>query len=199
MTEEEFHCDHSHIGSCPGCRICALVKGSMRKIFRIIDSYVEQRRAYSWVMDTVTINARSLCGCRFMIVLRCKATSYITALYLWRKSESVHVIEQWINSLRSDPMMQNMGYNAVQYIYTDNAGEWSESFQAWREMEERTKMRTIWGCTDRKEEVARGERACAVVEHLLKGGLMQENLRIHLGRNQKSRRRQATGSYWALP
>ena len=128
MSEEEFHCEHSHIGSCSGCRICAMLKGSMRRIFRIIDAYVEHRRAYAWVMDTVTINTRSLCGARFMICLRCKATCYIVVLFLWRKSESAMVIEQWINSLRSDPMMQGMGYPAVQYIETDNAGEWSRGF-----------------------------------------------------------------------
>ena len=176
MTKEEFHCEHSHIGSCPGCRICSMVKGAMRRIFRIIDAFVEHRRAYAWVMDTVTINTRSLCGARFMICLRCKATCYIVVLFLWRKSESAMVIEQWINSLRSDPMMQGMGYPAVQYIETDNAGEWSRENEAWAEMEERLCIRTIWGCPDRKEEVSRGERTCGAVEVVMKAGLMQENL-----------------------
>ena len=111
-----------------------------------------------------------------MIVLRDKATSYFVLLFLWRKSESALQVEQWINSLRSDPMMQNMPHKAVQFIETDNAGEWAENTKAWSEMQERTKIQTIWGCPDRKEEVARGERACGVVEVLMKAGIMQENL-----------------------
>ena len=73
-------------------------------------------------------------------------------------------------------MMQNMPYEAVQYTETDNAGEWAENTKEWSEMQERTKIQTIWGCPDRKEEVARGERACGVVEVLMKAGIMQENL-----------------------
>ncbi len=53
MEEKELHCEHCHIGSCPGCRIGAVGKGSMRKIFRIIDSYVEAKELKMLKSDDV--------------------------------------------------------------------------------------------------------------------------------------------------
>lgn len=176
LTAAQFHEEYSHIGSCPGCKICRMTKGAMRKIFKVIDKHREFRRAHTYVMDTVTINVRSLCGCKYMIVIKCKATGYIHLIFLKWKSDSVTEVERWIKSLRSDPMFQNMGYPAVQLIQTDSAGEWSMDSEEWTDMQERMGFKTTWTCPDRKEEAGMAERTCGVVEVVLKAGLMQENL-----------------------
>ena len=176
MTAKQFHEDYVHMGSCPGCAICRMLKGAMRRITRIVDKHREIRRAHTWVMDTVTLNMVSLCGCRFMIVLRCKGFRYYHAIFLKKKSESTAEVEKWIIGMRADPMFQNMVYDAVQFIETDSAGEWDPRCAEWDKMNKRCKMQTVWTCPDRKEEAGIAERACAVVEIALKAGLMQENL-----------------------
>ena len=127
-------------------------------------------------MDTVTVNTTSMCGCQYMVVLRCKGFRFYHALFLKKKSESATQVEKWIQSMRADPMFQGMQYEAVQFIETDSAGEWDPKCEEWDKMEKRVGFKTVWSCPDRKEEAGVAERACAVVEVAMKAGLMQENL-----------------------
>jgi site-specific DNA-cytosine methylase len=177
MTAAEFHDEYVHLGTCPvPCEICKLTKGTMRRITRIVDRYKETRRAHTFVMDTVTINKRSLCKCKYAIIIRCKGTGYFHAIFLCKKSDSTDGVKQWINSLRADPMFQNLGYNAVQKIETDSAGEWSMKCDKWITMATELGFTTEWSCPDRKEEAASAERAVGVVEVPTKAGLMMPNL-----------------------
>lgn len=177
MTAAEFHDEYVHLGTCPvPCEICKLTKGTMRRITRIVDRYKETRRAHTFVMDTVTINKRSLCKCKYAIIIRCKGTGYFHAIFLCKKSDSADGVKQWINSLRTDPMFQNLGYNAVQKIETDSAGEWSMKCDKWITMATELGFTTEWSCPDRKEEAASAERAVGVVEVPTKAGLMMPNL-----------------------
>ena len=54
LTELEFHQDYGHLGSCPGCSICKLVKGASRRIYRKVDPHKEERSGHTCNMDTVT-------------------------------------------------------------------------------------------------------------------------------------------------
>ena len=177
MTAAEFHDEYIHLGTCPvPCEICKLTKGTMRRITRIVDRYKESRRAHTFVMDTVTLNRRSLCKCQYAIIIKCVATGYYHAIFLVKKSDSAAAIKQWIEALRADPMFQNMVYKPVQKIIADSAGEWSMKCAEYLKMQKVMEFTTQWGCPDRKEEAATAERAVAVVEVPTKAGLMMPNL-----------------------
>ena len=74
MTETEFHEDHCHMGACPGCKICILVMGCMRRIYRMIDPHEETRPAYLFHMDTITYSHRSSNGNKYETVIKCAAS-----------------------------------------------------------------------------------------------------------------------------
>ena len=176
MTAQQFHEEHGHLGSCPGCWICSQTKGVSRKITRIVDRYKEFKPMHTFVLDTVTVDTTSLCGCIYMIVLKDKGSGIYHAIFLQSKAHSAREIETWIKSVRNDPMYQHLGYPAIQHLEMDSAGEWDVDCEEWYEMEQRMQITSIRSCPDRKESNATAERACQEIEHGMKAGLMQENL-----------------------
>ena len=130
----------------------------------------------SVIAPPVTVNRRGLCGAKYMIVIKCKATGYYHAIFLATKCQSTREIQKWIQGLRADPMFQNTGYKPVRYIETDSAGEWSMQRDEWPKMELEMEFETVWSCPDRKEEAAMAERACGVTEVAMKAGLFEPNL-----------------------
>ena len=176
MTKREFHEEYCHLGSMPDCDICKRVAGTMRRITKVVDKHREQRRAHTWVMDGVTWSHRDNDGSKYMVVLRCKATSTFKCLCLYRRSDIRQELREWITKLRSEPVYQDMGYLAVSIIETDQAGEWGKECAEWTELEKDLKFITIYKPSDRKEEAGAAEVGCRIMEHTVKAGLMQQNL-----------------------
>lgn len=75
LTKKQFHDEYRHLGYLPDCEICKRTHGSMRRITKVVDKHREQRRAHTWVMDGVTWSHRDNDGSKYMVVMRCKATS----------------------------------------------------------------------------------------------------------------------------
>jgi hypothetical protein len=42
MTAKEFHREHAHLGAQPDCEVCKLTKGTMRRIYSVVDKHREQ-------------------------------------------------------------------------------------------------------------------------------------------------------------
>ena len=176
LTKKEFHEEYGHLGSVPGCDICKRAQGSMRRITKVIDKHKEQRRAHTWVMDTVTWSHRDNDGSKYMVVLRDKASATFKIFCIYRKSDIRQEIREWITRMRSDPAYRNLDYLPITLIETDRAGEWNLDCADWTELENEFEFRTIYKPADRKEESGTAERACGIVEVATKAALMQQNL-----------------------
>ena len=87
LTKREFHKEYGHLGSDPECDICKRAQGSMRRITKVVDKHREQRRAHTWVMDTVTWSHRDNDGSKYMVVLRDKASATFKIFCIYRKSD----------------------------------------------------------------------------------------------------------------
>ena len=177
MSKKEFHEEHMHMGDCPGCWICILVSGNLRKILRKVDPYKETRVCHTFHMDTITWSHRGFCGSKYEIHITCGASRWPDSLYLYTKSESLNAVEAWIIQMRLDPNFQGMPYIPVQKIIMDNAGEWDLDYKAFQEMGIRLgQVEFEYTSKDRKESNAKAERAIGVKEPKVKAGLLQSNL-----------------------
>ena len=176
MTAKEFHEEYAHLGSQPDCHICKLTKGSMRRIYKVVDKHREQRPAHTWVMDGVVWSQRSLSGSKYMVTLRCKATGMFKNLYLYLRSDITEHVRDWILEMRADPAYHGLPYQAVSYIETDQAGEWGRKCATWSALEKELQFKTIYKPADRKEEAGAAERACGIMEVTTKAGLMERGL-----------------------
>jgi site-specific DNA-cytosine methylase len=176
MSMREFHEDHMHMGDCPGCEICILVNGTLRRIMKKVDPYKENRVCHTFHMDTITWSHRGFCGSKYEIHITCEASRWPDSLYLYSKSESLDAIEAWIIQIRLDPNFAGMPYNPVQKIVMDNAGEWDLDHAKFQEMGVRHCVEFQYTSKDRKESNARAERAIGVKEPKVKACLLQSNL-----------------------
>ena len=70
MTEDQFHEYYGHMGSGKNCILCALVRGSMRFIYKVVDKYAEARFGYFFDMDTLTVSHRASCGTQYYTGMR---------------------------------------------------------------------------------------------------------------------------------
>jgi site-specific DNA-cytosine methylase len=176
LTKKEFHKEYGHLGSIEDCDICKRAQGSMRRITKVIDKHKEQRRAHTWVMDTVTWSHRDNDGSKYMVVLRDKASGTFMIFCIYRRSDTNQAMREWLTRMRSDPAFRSLDYLPVTLIETDRAGEWGLDCAEWRELENEFHFRTIYKPSDRKEEAGTAERACGIVEVVTKAILMQQNL-----------------------
>ena len=176
MSYIDKHKLYSHMGSCKGCAICVLAGGAMRKIYKKVDPYKEIRPGYMITMDIVTFDVESVEGNIYAIILWDVASEVLWALPIHKRSAVYDAIEEWVKDLRNDPIYDDLPYPIVTIISTDNAGEWGYENKRWQEMATRARVKMRYGCPDRKEEVARGERAVGLFEVLLKASLMERNL-----------------------
>jgi len=187
MNAKEFHEYHGHLGYHPGCLICAMSKKTLRRITKPVNPHKETRVGYSWSMDTIQMSDHALCKSKWLIVLKCNASSYYQLLPIAHKHEAPNAVSRWIRVLRADPRTCKdvIGYDMVQHIKTDQAGEWFTS----------EKWKSTIGTTDNKHNGYVGslgvemeyvspdthkqnpaERACGIVEQTIKSILMQSNL-----------------------
>ena len=72
----------------------------------------------------ITFTEHSLEQHKYLICIKCNASSYYTLLPLQAKGQATDAVSKWIKSLRSDPLIQDVGYDPVMHIRTDMAGEW---------------------------------------------------------------------------
>ena len=73
--------------------------------------------------------------------------------------------------------MQDIGYDPVQHIKTDMAGEWREDCKSWdEEIAQELKVKMEYVAPERHESNGIAERACGIVESTIKALLMQNNL-----------------------
>ena len=176
MKLRDFHEEHMHMGDCPGCQICILSMGTLRKIVRKVDPFKETRVCHTFHIDTITWSHRGFCGSKYEIHITCEASRWPDSLYLYTKSESIDAIEAWIIQMRLDPNFSGMPYAPVQVIVMDNAGEWDLDHAAFRAMGIRQSVEFRYTSKDRKESNARAERAIVVKEPKVKACLLQSNL-----------------------
>ena len=176
MTVVEFHEEYQHMGSCPGCKICILVMGCMRRIYKMIDPHEETRPAYLFHMDTITYSHRSSNGNKYETVIKCGASKVYFSLYLYLRSDMLLEFKDWIFKLRNSPAMHGLPYKACTVLRLDNAGEWELDHREWSAMAKELGIDMSYTSADRKEEAATAERACGIKEIKTKCGLMQNNL-----------------------
>ena len=179
LTKKDFHEEYGHLGHVSDCDICKRAQGSMRRLRKVVDKHREQRRAHTWVMDTVTWSKRDNDGSKYMVVLRDKASSVFKIFCIYRKNDIRQELREWITQIRADPAFLHMGYLPVTIIETDRAGEWGLDCREWNELVQGMTFKTIYKPSDRKEESGTAERACGVIEVVTKSILMQQNLPPH--------------------
>lgn len=178
MTYEEFHEDHGHIGTHLGCKICRLVKGAMRRIYKVYDPYRPRVPGYTWDMDMCIVSDRDMdAGYKYLIVLKCRSTDYLVVLPLKLKSDAWAAVAEWIRTTRNDPVMNRYSYLPVQHIITDLDGAWSPENEEWqKQITKKLGVRMEYISPDRHEQAGRAERAVALIEQTTKAILMQNNL-----------------------
>ena len=176
MSHDDKHNHFCHMGSNPKCLICRMAGGAMRKIYRKVDPYKEIRPGYIWTMDIMTPDVESLEGNRYQIILMDVASETLSVLNIAKRDQVYDSVEEWLSQLRSNPIYWDLPYPIVCIISTDNAGEWGYENKRWTDMAARNFLKMRYGCPDRKEEVARGERAVGLYEVLVKATLMERNL-----------------------
>lgn len=184
LTYEQFHVDHGHIGHHPGCKICKMVKGAMRRIYKVHTPYKPNLPGYAWDMDMCVVNHRSMVEgdkgqYKYVVVLRCRSTGYIKVIPLKRR-DSPDIwgpVAEWIRSLRKDPLYARYAYDPVQHITTDREGGWDADCEEWqREIVQKLGVKMEYISPDRHAQAGREERAVGIVENTMKSLLMQNNL-----------------------
>ena len=77
MTEPDFHEYYGHMGSGKNCILCALLRGCMRFIYKVVDKYIETRMGYYWDLDILTASHRANCGTKYYAYLRDRGSKAI--------------------------------------------------------------------------------------------------------------------------
>ena len=179
MKEVDFHETHGHIGCVKGglCKICRMVKGSMRRIYKIMHPYRPQVPGFAWTMDMITFSDRSEEGWKYLCVLRDRSTEMIQTLPLANKSDAWSQVAQWIRTLRQDPLYKDQAHPIVGHITTDMDGSWRHDNAEWqKQICDKLSVEMQYISPDRHEQNGAAERACGIVECVTKALLMQNNL-----------------------
>ena len=127
MPAHDFHCMMGHLGAPPDCVICKEAKGTMRYIRRTVDPHHETRVPFMFVLDMLVFNERARIGFKYVLVLKCAASSAYRLIPLYLKSDAQIALEEWITELRASPYFHNMPYRPCSHIHTDQDGVWSQS------------------------------------------------------------------------
>ena len=179
MSKKIFHERMAHAGTHPDCKICKMAKGVMRRIFRKVDPYRETRPGHTWAMDGITFDTRSEQGCKYLVVLRDMASGTFHFIPLFRKTDIVQAFQDWVTSMRNNPIYANLPYPVVSAVRTDNEGTWMLGAEKWTDMlgELTPSVQMIYVSPDAHEkENGYAEAACQTVEHSIKSILLASNL-----------------------
>ena len=176
MTEQEFHNHHGHLGCSTDCKVCRMVKGAARRIYRKVDSHKETRAAYKFHLDTITWSDRSRLGNKYTSTMRCEGSDVFKAFNHYLRDDIVDLIDAWVPVLRADPAYHGCDYKIVAVICLDNAGEWALDTKKWKGVLEKWGITPIYSCPDNKKSAANAERAVGIIEIVTKALLMQNNL-----------------------
>mgnify|MGYP002629519686 FL=1 len=177
MSAHDFHCMMGHLGSDPDCIICREAKGTMRFIRRTVDPHRETRVAYSFALDMLVMSERDRRGFKYVLTLKCLASSAYRLIPLYLKSDAHHAIEEWITELRASPYFKNMPYAPCSHIHTDQDGAWSQVHRKFQKTMTRLGVIVTYATKDRHERTNPvAERAIAIVEVVVKSILLQANL-----------------------
>ena len=172
----EFHKHYGHLGCCEDCVICRFTKGAARRIYQKVDPHCETRPGFCWHMDTVTWDTRSMQGNVYMTVLRDEASGVFKVLIHYLKSDSPDMLERFVTTIRADPAFHDCPYKVFSELHLDNAGEWALNCTDFQRLVQDYGIRAVYSCPDRKQSASRAERACGIVEIVIKSLLMQNNL-----------------------
>jgi hypothetical protein len=176
MNAMEYHCRHGHTGYMPGCRVCWMINGAMRRIFTVLVKHTEIRPGYLWHMDMCEIAVTSSEGHKYWVTARDAMSGVFKTILMREKDDCTELIRNWITSARNDPVFQGYGYNIVQYIKLDNAGEWSEVCQVFNEMRLQVGFQTIYSNPDKEEDKGRQESSVKATARVMRSILAQQCL-----------------------
>ena len=180
LSNEDAHQLFGHLGYCKGCKLCAWVKGVMRRIKKKANPHREMRSGFIWAMDLLSWDHASEEGNRYLIVLRCFATGFFKLIPLYLKSDALEAFEEWVCEVRNDPLFSDCNYPVVCFVRTDNAGEWGLLYQDWQEACSKMPggaVKMIYVSPDRHaEENGYAEVAVSIVEVTVKSLLFSKAL-----------------------
>ena len=176
MTEQEFHEHYGHMGSGKNCALCAIVKGCMRFIYRVVDKYCETRMGYVFDMDTLTFSTRASCGAKVGTFMRDRAAKYIKDFVLVFKDDFIDQFDMWLTSCRNDPIHQVYNWQFCQVICADNDGVWMRKSDRWLKLIGKHNIRMFYTDKTRKETNSHAESLMKIVEHTGKGCMWQRGL-----------------------
>ena len=176
LTQLALHKRHGHLGYVPGCLICKMVRGSMRRVFSKVEPHVELRPGATWVCDMATWSHESMQGNQYCIVMRDIASGYFVALHAHRRDESLGLIRDWIVNARKNPIFGDLGFPIVQSLRLDKAGEWGINNKAWRAMMADLGVNPEYSSPDDKRSASHAENAIKQIEVVAKSILLENNL-----------------------
>ena len=179
MSAHDFHCMMGHLGADPDCVICKEAKGTMRYIRRTVDPHRETRVAFMFVLDMLTFNERDRFGFKYVLVLKCAASSAYRLIPLYLKSDAQTALEEWITELKASPNFHNMPYHPCSHnvIHTDQDGAWCQRNRSFQKSMAHLGVIMSYAIKDRHERTnPMAERAIAIVKVVVKSILLQANL-----------------------
>ena len=175
LSATEFARRSQHIGCGNDCKICAMVRGSMRWVWKCVDKFVDTRPGYCWDLDFWTVNVRSRHGRKYAAIMRDSGSKVYRAFTMPFKSDFGPMLKEWVQALRKDPVVKRYDYLNFSMIHTGNDGVWDYKCQSWQDMCSDLNIMMDYGCTDRDEDVAEGERSVQEAQHITKKGLFARN------------------------
>lgn len=176
MLAENFHKWYGHVGTSKNCRVCALIRGCMKFMYRIVDKYIEIRMGYFWDMDTLTVNVRGYDATKYYTCLRDRGAKYIKMFNLQFKDHFVDLFDEWISYMRRDRIYEVYNWDFCSVIKADNDGVWMRKSKKWLALIEKHNIRMYYTNKDRKESNAHAERTIGLVETTAKGILLEKML-----------------------
>jgi site-specific DNA-cytosine methylase len=176
MPEQEAHEHFGHMGTGANCQICAMIRGAMKYMYRVVDKYIETRMGYFFDMDTLTVNVRDLNGTKYYTILRDRGSAFIKEFPLQLKSDFPELFDEWITYMRRDRIYDVYNWDFCSVIKADNDGVWMRKSAKWLALINKHNIRMYYTDKDRKETNCHAERTIGLVESVAKACILQKGL-----------------------
>ena len=124
MSAHDFHCMMGHLETDPNCVICNEAKGTMRYNSQTADPHRETRVAYTFCLDMLVFSEQDRRGFKYVLVLKCLASSAYRLISIYLKSDAQSALEEWIAGLMASPYFHNMGYTPCSHIHIPYGSGW---------------------------------------------------------------------------